>query len=113
MADEITVSRDEYERMKRENASLHVVYGDYTDEQIDMIIDNKVARETADWLTKIGLADMEDRIRIAKKQSEDAQMKFEDACKAKVELRQTMLETIVSLPTATDEEMEKLIRGDE
>lgn len=113
MTDEVTISKSEYARLQSENAQLHIAYGDYTDDQIDIIIENKVARETAEWLNKIGLADLEDRIRIGKKQAENAQMAFEEACKSKIELRQTMLETIAALPTATDEEMEKLLRVEE
>lgn len=110
----VTMDEAEYAKMKAAYDAAHERYGDYTDEQIDQLIDLKIRREVSEWEQRIGAAKLQEEVRTARECAELAGRDVEAASKTYAELRRIMLEDSVSAPVIeTDEDMERLIgRGE-
>lgn len=109
----VTVDDAEYDRMKAAYDAAHGKYGDYTDDQIDQLIDLKVRSRVSEWEREIGAAKLQEQIRLSREHAAQANRDAEAASGTYVELRQVMLEDSVSAPVVeSDEEMEKLIKGE-
>lgn len=109
----IQVTEAEYEKMKTAYDAAYEKYGDYTDEQIDQLIDLKVRQQVSEWERKIGSAKLQEQAQSARERAERDNRDAEAASKTYVELRRIMLEDSVSAPVIdTDEDMEKLIKGE-
>lgn len=107
------VDEKEYEKMKAAYDAAHEKYGDYTDEQIDQLIDLQVRRRVSEWEQEIGAAKLQEQVRLARDRAEQANRDANAASKTYVDLRRIMLEDSVSAPViATDADMEKLIKGE-
>lgn len=108
----VTVDNVEYDRMKAAYDEAHGKYGDYTDDQIDQLIDLKVRSQVSEWERRIGAAKLQEQIQLSHERAAQANRDAETACGTYVELRQVMLEDSVSAPVVeSDEEMELLIKG--
>lgn len=108
----VTVDDVEYDRMKAAYDAAHGKYGDYDDDQIDQLIDLKVRSQVSEWEQRIGAANLQEQIQLARERAAQANRDAEAAARTYVELRQVMLEDSVSAPVVeSDEEMELLIKG--
>lgn len=109
----VEVDDTEYGRMKAAYDAAHGKYGDYTDDQIDQLIDLKVRSQVSEWEQKIGAAKLQEQIQLTRERAAQANRDAEAACRTYVELRQVVLEDSVSAPVVeSDEEMERLIKGE-
>lgn len=109
----VTVDDVEYDRMKAAYDAAHGKYGDYSDDQIDQLIDLKVRSRVSEWENRIGAAKLQNEIQLARERAAQAGRDAEAAAATCVELRQVMLEDSVSAPVVeSDEEMERLIKGE-
>ena len=109
----VQVDETEYEKMKAAYDAAHGKYGDYSDEQIDQLIDLQVRRQVSAWEQEIGAAKLQEQVQLARERAKQAGLDVEAASKTYVELRQIMLEDSISAPVIdTDADMEKLIKGE-
>ena len=107
----VQVTEEKYEKMKTAYDAAYGKYGDYTDEQIDQLIDLKVRQQVSEWEREIGSAKLQEQVQSARAERDNRDA--EAASKTYVELRRIMLEDSVSAPVIeTDEDMEKLIKGE-
>lgn len=90
----------------------HQKYDGKTDDEIDQLIDIQVKTAINQWIQKIGLAQIESAIRESKIREKQYKLEEEELSKQFVKLREVALEETESVPTPTDEEMERLIRGE-
>lgn len=87
-------------------------YADYSDEQLDLLIDLKVQRAINEWQTKIGMANLDANIIYARERAVKAKLDADTVSEPSTALRELMLEDIAMIPVvASDEEMEVLIHG--
>lgn len=107
---EINTSR--YMELEKLWKEQHQKYDGKTDEEIDQLIDIQTKIAVNEWLQRIGLAQINTSILIAKEKEKQNKIEQEKLSKQFVKLREVALEEIESVPTPTDEEMEKLIRGE-
>lgn len=109
----VEVNETEYEKMKAAYDAAHEKYGGYDDSQIDRLIDLKVRQQVSEWEREIGAANLQEQARLARERAERAGRDVEAASKTYIELRRVMLEDSVAAPVIeTDEDMEKLIKGE-
>lgn len=115
MSDEqVTVSKDEYEKYKKTYDSLHSKYGDYDDEDIDNIIDMRVRQEVAKWESEIAQAQLDAAILENKQKDKQLNLDLHEACQKLVNLRETVLNDSVSIPIVmSEDEILALFRKEE
>lgn len=107
------VDETEYRKMKAAYDATHEKYGDYTDEQIDQLIDLQVRRQVSAWEQEIGAAKLQEQVQLARERAKQANLDVEAASRTYAELRQIMLEDSTSAPVIdTDADMERLIKGE-
>lgn len=107
---EIDTSR--YMELQKLWKEQHQKYDGKTDDEIDQLIDIQVKTAINQWIQKIGLAQIDAAILESKEKEKQLKMEAEELSKQFVKLREVALEEIESVPIPTDEEMEKLIRGE-
>lgn len=110
----VTMDEAEYAKLKAAYDAAHEKYGDYSDEQIEQLIDLKVRRGISEWERQIGAAQLQEQVQSARECAERAGRDVEAASETYAELRRIMLEDSVSAPVIeTDEDMERLIGREE
>lgn len=107
---EIDTSR--YMELQKLWKEQHQKYDGKTDDEIDQLIDIQVKTAINQWIQRIGLAQIDAAILESKEKEKQLNMEAEELSKQFVKLREVALEEIESVPTPTNEEMEKLIRGE-
>lgn len=107
---EIDTSR--YMELQKLWKEQHQKYDGKTDDEIDQLIDIQVKTVINQWIQKIGLAQIESAIKESKIREKQYKLEEEELSKQFIKLREVALEEIESVPTPTDEEMEKMIRGE-
>lgn len=107
---EIDTSR--YMELQKLWKEQHQKYDGKTDDEIDQLIDIQVKTQVNSWLQKIGLAQIDAAIMLSKEKEKQLELEENNISNQFVKLREVALEEIESAPTPTDEEMEKLIRGE-
>lgn len=87
-------------------------YSNYTEEQIDQLIDLRVEREKQEWLKNIADTLLQNNVKLAREKAEKAGLEAANYTTPLIKLREIALEESIATPTiATDEEMEKLIQA--
>lgn len=87
-------------------------YSNYTEEQIDQLIDMRVEREKQEWLKTIADTLLQNNVNLAREKAEKAGLEAANYTAPLIKLREIALEETIATPTiATDEEMEKLIQA--
>lgn len=87
-------------------------YADYTEAQIDQLIDIRVEREKQEWLKNIADTLLQNNVNLAREKAEKAGLEAANYTAPLIKLREIALEESVATPTiTTDEEMEKLIQA--
>lgn len=107
---EIDTSR--YMELQKLWKEQHQKYDGKTDDEIDQLIDIQAKTAINKWIQKIGLAQIDAAIVESKLKEKQFKLEQEELSKKFIKLREVALEEIESVPTPTDEEMEKLIRGE-
>lgn len=107
---EIDTSR--YMELQKLWKEQHQKYDGKTDDEIDQLIDIQVKTSINKWIQKIGLAQIDAAIVESKLKEKQFKLEQEELSKKFIKLREVALEEIESVPIPTDEEMEKLIRGE-
>lgn len=107
---EIDTSR--YMELQKLWKEQHQKYDGKTDDEIDQLIDIQVKTSINKWIQKIGLAQIDAAIVESKLKEKKFKLEQDELSKKFIKLREVALEEIKSVPTPTDEEMEKLIRGE-
>lgn len=107
----VEVPRSEYERLKSEHERAYGRYGDFTDDEIDTIIELKSQAAVNQWITKVGRAQIESDLEITRQTAERNRVDAVRAMSAQVNLRQIMLEETEMRPVPEpDADMEALLR---
>lgn len=106
------IDTSHYMELQKVWKKQHEKYDGKTDEEIDQLIDIQVRIAVDEWIQKIGLARIEEEILESKEKEKIYQLENEELSKKFIKLREVALEEIADTPTPTDEEMEKLIRGE-
>lgn len=107
---EIDTSR--YMELQKLWKEQHQKYDGKTDDEIDQLIDIQAKTAINKWIQKIGIAQIDAAIAESKLKEKQFKLKQEELSKKFIKLREVALEEIENVPTPTDEEMEKLIRGE-
>lgn len=107
---EIDTSR--YMELQKLWKEQHQKYNKKTDDEIDQLIDMQVKTAINKWIQNIGLVQIESAIFESKLKEKQFKLEQEELSKKFIKLREVALEEIESVPTPTDEEMERLIRGE-
>lgn len=107
---EIDTSR--YMELQKLWKEQHQKYDGKTDDEIDQLIDIQAKTVINQWIQKIGLAQIDAAILESKEKEKQLNLEAEQLSKQFIRLREVAFEEIESVPTPTDEEMEKLIRGE-
>lgn len=107
----VEVPRSEYESLKAEHERAYGRYGDFTDDEIDTIIELKSQAAVNQWITKVGRAQIESDLEITRQTAERNRVDGVRAMSAQVNLRQVMLEETEMRPVPEpDADMEALLR---
>lgn len=107
---EIDTSR--YMELQKLWKEQHQKYDGKTDDEIDQLIDIQAKTVINQWIQKIGLLQIDSAIAESKLKEKQLNLEQEELSKNFIKLREVALEEIENAPTPTDEEMEKLIRGE-
>lgn len=87
-------------------------YKDYTQEQIDQLIDLRVERAKQEWLKTIADTLIQNNVNLARAKADKAGLEAANYTAPLIKLREIALEETVEAPIIeTDEEMERLIQG--
>lgn len=107
----VEVPRSEYERLKAEHERAYGRYGDFTDDEIDTIIELKSQAAVNQWITKVGRARIEADLEMTRQAAERDRVDAARAMGAQVDLRRVMLEETEMRPVPEpDADMEALLR---
>lgn len=107
---EIDTSR--YMELQKLWKEQHQKYDGKTDDEIDQLIDIQVKTAINKWIQKIGIAQIDAAIVESKLKEKQFKLEQDELSRKFIKLREVAIEEIESVPTPTDEEMEKLIRGE-
>lgn len=87
-------------------------YANYTEEQIEQLIDLRVEREKQLWLQNIANTLIQNNVKLAREKAEKAGFEAANYTAPLIELREIALEESVAAPLVeTSEEMERLIQA--
>lgn len=107
---EIDTSR--YMELQKLWKEQHQKYDGKTDDEIDQLIDIQVKTAINKWIQSIGIAQIDNAIAESKLKEKQFKLEQDELSRKFIKLREVAIEEIESVPTPTDEEMEKLIRGE-
>lgn len=106
------IDTNRYMELQKLWKEQHQKYDRKTDDEIDQLIDIQAKTVINQWIQKIGLLQIDAAIADSKLKEKQLNLEQEELSKNFIKLREVALEEIENAPTPTDEEMEKLIRGE-
>lgn len=98
--DMVEISAEELERIRSISEKSTRIYGSskYTDEEIENIIDMRVQSKYSEWMIQVAAAELQDRIAENKERLRTEKLAFQNACAAKIKLRERALEETFGTP---------------